>query len=67
MNSELQAYAREILKKDLKECTEDQQHLFKRMYSHKNLNLPIDEVVDNMESHKLDLAMQQVKRTINGE
>lgn len=64
MNNNLQNYARSTLKEWLKECTPDQQHIFRRMYSHKNLEKPIDEVVDEIPEEKLDWAMQQVERTI---
>jgi len=39
--------------------------MFKRMYSHKNLDLPINEVVDNMPDDKIDWAMQQCQNTLN--
>jgi len=64
MNKTLEEFTRKELKKLLLQCTEPQQHIFKRMYSHKNLELPIEEVVDNMESDKLDWALTQVENTI---
>lgn len=64
MNNQLQSFAREKLKEGLKKCTEAQQHLFKRMYSHDDLEKPIDEVVDQMPESTLDWAMDQVRRTI---
>ncbi len=65
MNNQLQNYARTELKSSLKLCNEKEQHMFKRMYSHKNLKLPINEVVDRMPEEKLDWAMQQVERTLS--
>lgn len=65
MNKQLQDYARDTLKAGLLQTTEMQQLLFKKMYSHKNLNMPIEDVVDNLEAEKLDWAMQQVQRTID--
>ena len=65
MNEQLQAYARDTLKEGLAQCSEGEQLLFKRMYSHDDLDMPINEVVDNMESEKLDWAMDQVKRTLD--
>lgn len=56
--------SREILKTLLNECTEPQQLNFKRMYSHKNINLSIDEVVDNMDVNKIDWAISQVEQTL---
>lgn len=65
MNNQLQEYARETLKQELSQCTEEQKLLFKRMYSHKNITLSINEVVDKMPEDKLDWAMQQVVNTLN--
>ena len=64
MNEQLQEFAKSELKAGLSQCNEAQQHLFKRMYSHKNLGAPINDVVDNMPAEKLDRAMQQVQRTL---
>lgn len=64
MNQQLQDFARETLKEGLKKCTDAQVDLFKRMYSHDNLELSIDDVVDNMPEAKLDWAMKQVERTL---
>ena len=55
MNNELQTFARDNLKKkDLAQCTDEQQLFFKRMYSHKNLKADINNIVDNMPEDKLD-------------
>ncbi|MCG7904425.1 MAG: hypothetical protein JAY60_18610 [Candidatus Thiodiazotropha weberae] len=64
MNQKLQDYARSELKKGLANCTDGQREKFKLMYSHKDLTLPIDEVVDRMPEDNLDWAMQQVDRTL---
>jgi len=64
MNNAIQEFARTQLKEMLGKCTEAQQILFKRMYSHNNLSLDIGEVVDNMPEEKLDWAMQQCQRTL---
>ena len=64
MNDQLQAFARTSLKEGLAKLPEDWQLLFKRMYSHKNVELPIDVVVDRMPEEKLDWAMQQVQKSI---
>ena len=63
-NQTLNNMAKNLLKKNLAECTPDQQMMFKRMYSHKNPELPIDEVVDKMPDDKIDWAMTQVERTL---
>lgn len=65
MNDQLKTYARDILKEGLAKCTEGEQLLFKRMYSHGNLELSIVEVIDQMESDKLDWALEQVHRTLD--
>ena len=64
MNNTIQDFARNKLKEDLAKCTEAECLMFKRMYSHKNLELPINDVVDNMAAEKIDWAMQQVERTL---
>ena len=64
MNEQLEAFAKSNLKDGLKQLSEDQQLLFKRMYSHENLELSIEEVVDNMPTDKLDWAMQQVHNSL---
>ncbi len=65
MNNELEAFARTSLKENLAKCTEGQQFIFKRMYSHGDVNKEINQVVDDMSISKLDWAMQQVQRTID--
>ena len=64
MNEKLQAFARQNLKDGLAQLPEDNQMLFKRMYSHKNLETNINDVVDKMPEDKLDWAMQQVDRSL---
>lgn len=64
MNEELQNYARKRLIFGLKKLNEEQQHLFKRMYSPYKLDKPIEIVVKDMDPNRLDWAMQQVARTI---
>lgn len=64
MNAQLQAFARKTLKEGLEKCNEDHLMLFKRIYSHTNLDAPINSVVDSMPEEKLDWAMQQVERTL---
>ena len=65
INSEIETHIRKMLKEGLVLCNDEQQLMFKRMYSHKNLELPINEVVDNMESEKLDWAVTQVQNSIS--
>jgi hypothetical protein len=65
MNELLKDSAKAILLDLLNQCTDGQQFVFKRMYSHGNLELPINKVVDNMPDEKLDWAISQCQRTIN--
>ncbi len=51
--------------KILSDCTEEQQLVFKRMYSHKNLGLSINEIVNLMDEDSLDRALDQCVRTMD--
>jgi hypothetical protein len=64
MNQMLQDFAREWLKQSLAELPESNHMLFKRMYSHMDLEKPINAVVDAMAPEKLDWAMQQVENSL---
>ena len=63
MNETLKKVGKQILKDLLSQCNEEQQLLFKRMYSHHNLELPINEVVDKIDESKIEHAISQSKRT----
>ena len=65
MNEQLKAFARRALKEGLAQLPESNRLLFKRMYSHKNLEADINDVVDGMPEEKLDWAMQQVERSLD--
>ena len=64
MNKTLEIVAREFIKGYLSQCTESQINMFKRMYSPNNLDLPINDVVDRMNSRYLDAAMTQCENTL---
>ena len=64
MNSQLVTYAREKIKEGLSKLSEGHQAVFKRLYSHENLELPIDKIVDNMPEGKLDWALTQVQNSL---
>ena len=64
MQEELRVVARQFLKDNLVKLPESNQLLFKRMYSHENLDLSIEDVVDGMPDERLDWAMSQVKKTL---
>jgi hypothetical protein len=64
MNAQLQEFARNTLKEGLAQCSPDQQMVFKRMYAHGALDMPINQVVDRLSESKLDWAMQQIQNTL---
>lgn len=64
MNETLKKAAQSILKDLLHRCTEDQRNFFKRMYSHKDLDLPIDKVVEQMDESKYDHAITQCENQV---
>jgi len=64
MNENLVEFARNQLKEGLRQLSDGWQFMFKRMYSHKNLDLDIETVVDNMPEDKLDFAMTQVENSL---
>ena len=64
MNKTLQDFARAEIKKGLSQCNNKQQMVFKRLYSHRKLSLPIDEIVDKLNADKLDWVMKQVENTL---
>lgn len=64
MNEALQNFARQELKDGLAKLPESNHMLFKRMYSHKNLDASINDVVDKMDASKLDWAMTQVSNSL---
>ncbi len=66
MNEALQNFARTRLKEGLAQCTEKQQHVFRRMYSPNDLERSMEDVVDRMPEDRLDWAMQQVEHTLAG-
>lgn len=64
MNKKIYDFARKELLSGLKKLPENNVLFFKRMYSHKNLNLNIDDVVKNMSDEKLEHALFQVDNTL---
>lgn len=63
-NETIILFTKNTLKDLLSECDEKQQHIFKRMYSHNDLDAEIDDIVDRIPNDKLDWALSQVERTI---
>lgn len=65
MHPILSDYAKTYLKENLLRCTIEQKLMFKKMYTKGEvLDLPIEDVVDNMNDDQLDRAIDQVMRTI---
>lgn len=64
MNKILCTFAREYLKQGLNLLPVDNQFIFIKMYSPRNLKSDINDVVDRMSDDKLDWAMQQVERSL---
>lgn len=64
MNTTFSKAGKDILKGLLNECTEGQQLMFKRMYSHKNLDCPINDVVELLEDDKISHAITQCENTV---
>ena len=65
MNQTLAKAGKEILKSLLSQLEEDNHMIFKRMYSPKNLELNINDVVDAMDDEKISWAITQCETTIN--
>ncbi len=64
MNKQLQDFARTEIKKGLANCSKKQRVVFRRLYSHENLGLPINKIVDKLDADELDWTMEQVKNTL---
>jgi hypothetical protein len=63
-NNTLIAAGRLILKELVIQCTDEQQHLFKRLYSPTDLTLGILDVIDAMDPRNIDQAITQCEKTI---
>jgi len=64
MNNQIQDFARQSIKDGLVQLPQEQQMMFKQMYSHNNLKADINTVIINIPEDKLDWAMQQVERSL---
>lgn len=65
MNEKLQKFAREELKDGLNQLPEKWQNMFKRIYSHNDLDKNINDVVDALPCDKIDNAMVQVENSLD--
>lgn len=64
MNETFANAGKDILKELLLQCTPEQQMMFKRMYSHQDLECDINEAVDRMDVTKISHAISQCERTV---
>ena len=64
MNQTIDKMIRSTLLEKLTGCREDQQVLFKRMYSGGCWEKSVEDVVNSMPADKLDWAMTQVEQTL---
>ena len=65
MNKKMSEFARKEILTGLKKLPENNILFFKRMYSHKNLDLNINDVVKNMPDDKLEHALFQIDNTLD--
>lgn len=61
----VRAYKEALILELLEQCTPEQQLTFKRMYSHKDLEKPIEQVVKELPDEKYDWAVCQCETTAN--
>lgn len=64
MNKSISDFTRQQIKEGLKQLPDNWQMMFKRMYSHNNLDCDIVTVVNNMPDEKLDWALSQVENSL---
>ena len=64
MNQTVIDFTRNEIKRGLGELTEKHHLRFKRMYSHNNLDKPINDVVDSIPEDKLGWALSQVENSL---
>jgi len=66
MNEQLEGFARQTIKDGLAKLPEGHRRTFKRLYAGSGWNegIDINMVADEMPVDKLDVAMEQVKRSL---
>ena len=64
MNTTIQRFARQSILDGLSQCTDGQILMFKRMYSHRDIEKDIKGAVADMDAEKLDRAMEQVEAAV---
>ena len=65
MNNNLQDLVRSEILEGLQKLPAAWQLIFKRMYSHENLDAPLDQIVNNIPEERLNWAMQQIINSLN--
>lgn len=63
-NKTLIVAARLILKELVMQCTDEQQHFFKQIYSSADVTLDIRDVADTMDPKNIEIAITQCENTI---
>lgn len=64
VNKTIDDFSRQQILAGLKKLPDKAQNIFKRMYSHENLNRTLVDVVRSMPSERLSWALTQVENTI---
>jgi len=63
-NSTIETFTRETMKTEIAKLGESQQLLFKRMYSHTDMDKDINDVIDQIPIDKLSWALTQVENSV---
>ena len=64
MDKTVVAFIREQIKKGLAQLEDTHRLRFNRMYSHENLEKPVNDVVDTIPEEKLNWALTQVENSL---
>jgi len=63
-NKKIINFTRDQIKEGLSKLEDKHRLFFKRLYSHENLDKPINEVVDNIPEERLSWALTQVENSL---
>ena len=63
MHKKIINYAKEEIKSGLEKLTDKHRLFFKRLYSHGNLDKPVNDIVNELPSDKLSWALTQVENS----
>ncbi|OED34245.1 hypothetical protein AB832_07765 [Flavobacteriaceae bacterium (ex Bugula neritina AB1)] len=64
INKNILAFAKEQIKEKLKKLPKNNVDFFMRMYNYKNVHNSIDEVLEHLEFHQINHALNQIENTI---